>query len=60
MEDSTREAAMVVHAFRLMRSGNYQRLSLLEKAIREDFPDASDEEIRACKAKLREIVARMS
>ncbi len=58
--ETEREAEMVMHAFRLMRSGNYQSARALERAIREDFPDASDDEIKACMKKLGDIAVRMS
>lgn len=47
---------MQMHAVRLMRSGNYKTAQELLKALREDFPEESDEAVNAA---IRELANRM-
>ena len=43
-----------MHAFRLMRSGNYSKGAAVLKALQEDFPEVAEQRLRECCVRLAE------
>lgn len=52
MTDELKQVELTMHLFRLARSGNFRTGEEVLKAAREDFPEASEDEIRAAMNKL--------
>lgn len=52
MSDEVMDVELTMHAFRLMRSGNYRRADAVIAAMQEDFPEIPKERLMQIMAAL--------
>lgn len=52
MDSDTMDIEVTMHAFRLMRSGNFRRADALAQAMQEDFPEVPKERLMQIMAAL--------